>query len=389
MPARASVRTSSAPGTHQPLSRKPRAPRRVPRTLVGDLAERIAHGEEAVTGIASPTPASADRGVGSDIADSPALALARRVLDIEAAAITTMARRLDERFARAVDVLLACRGRVVVSGIGKSGHIARKTASTFASTGTPAFFVHAAEASHGDLGMVTDADCLVAFSNSGETEELLVIVPILKRQGAKLIAITGHPQSTLALLADVHLDARVDVEACPLNLAPTASTTVALALGDALAVALLDARGFGADDFARSHPGGTLGRRLLTHVRDVMRTGAAVPTVDAEASLFTALLESSKKGMAMTAIVSPDGRVAGIFTDGDLRRLIEKRHDFADVRVADVMHRAPHHIGPDRLAAEAADLMEKHRINQLLVVDDDGQLVGALHIHDLTNAKVI
>lgn len=389
MPARASVRTSSAPGTHQPLSRKPRAPRRVPRTLVGDLAERIAHGEEAVTGIASPTPASADRGVGSDIADSPALALARRVLDIEAAAITTMARRLDERFARAVDVLLACRGRVVVSGIGKSGHIARKTASTFASTGTPAFFVHAAEASHGDLGMVTDADCLVAFSNSGETEELLVIVPILKRQGAKLIAITGHPQSTLALLADVHLDARVDVEACPLNLAPTASTTVALALGDALAVALLDARGFGADDFARSHPGGTLGRRLLTHVRDVMRTGAAVPTVDAEASLFTALLESSKKGMAMTAIVFPDGRVAGIFTDGDLRRLIEKRHDFADVRVADVMHRAPHHIGPDRLAAEAADLMEKHRINQLLVVDDDGQLVGALHIHDLTNAKVI
>lgn len=389
MPARASVRTSSAPGTHQPLSRKPRAPRRVPRTLVGDLAERIAHGEEAVTGIATPTPASADRGVGSDIADSPALALARRVLDIEAAAITTMARRLDERFARAVDVLLACRGRVVVSGIGKSGHIARKTASTFASTGTPAFFVHAAEASHGDLGMVTDADCLVAFSNSGETEELLVIVPILKRQGAKLIAITGHPESTLALLADVHLDAHVDVEACPLNLAPTASTTAALALGDALAVALLDARGFGADDFARSHPGGTLGRRLLTHVRDVMRTGAAVPTVDAEASLFTALLESSKKGMAMTAIVSPDGRVAGIFTDGDLRRLIEKRHDFADVRVADVMHRAPHHIGPDRLAAEAADLMEKHRINQLLVVDDGGQLVGALHIHDLTNAKVI
>ncbi|MEO8935208.1 MAG: KpsF/GutQ family sugar-phosphate isomerase [Burkholderiaceae bacterium] len=315
--------------------------------------------------------------------------LGRQVLDIEAAAITALARRLDDSFVRALDLLLACKGRVVVCGIGKSGHIARKVASTFASTGTPAFFVHAAEAIHGDLGMVTKDDVLVAFSNSGETRELLLIVPIAKRQGARLIAITGHPASTLALLADVHLDAHVDVEACSLNLAPTASTTAALALGDALAVAALDARGFGAEDFARSHPGGALGRRLLTYVRDVMRTGDAIPKVDADASLVDALLESSKKGLAMTAVVAADGRVEGIFTDGDLRRLIEKTHDFANVRVADVMHRSPRSIGPDRLAAEAADLMERHRINQLLVVDDEGRLVGALHIHDLTTAKVI
>ena len=381
MPSRASVRTASTAETRQPLTRKPQVPRRVTRTLTGD--------KQGLDVIAAESIESdlAERG---DAAVEPAsLLLARRVLDIEAAAITALARRLDASFARAVDVLLACKGRVVVSGIGKSGHVARKIASTFASTGTPAFFVHAAEASHGDLGMVTDADCLVAFSYSGETEELLVIVPILKRQGAKLIAITGDPHSRLAGLADVHLDAHVDVEACPLNLAPTASTTAALALGDALAVALLDARGFGADDFARSHPGGTLGRRLLTHVRDVMRTGDAMPTVPADASLFTALLESSKKGMAMTAVTEADGTVAGIFTDGDLRRLIERNHDFKDVRVVDVMHRSPRSIGPDQLAAEAADLMERHRINQLLVVDGTGRLVGALHIHDLTTAKVI
>jgi arabinose-5-phosphate isomerase len=374
MPARATARTSSIPDPHRALSREPRAPRRVPRTLTGDTGNLDAAVPEVPSGVS----------------DSPhAIALARQVLGIEAAAITALAARIDDSFVRALDVLLACQGRVVVSGIGKSGHIARKVASTFASTGTPAFFVHAAEASHGDLGMVTDADCLVAFSYSGETAELLSIVPILKRQGAKLIAITGRPDSTLALLADVHLDAHVDVEACPLNLAPTASTTAALALGDALAVAMLDARGFGAEDFARSHPGGTLGRRLLTHVRDIMRTGDALPTVDVDASLLTALLESSKKGMAMTAVVAADGTVEGIFTDGDLRRLIEKTRDFAGVRVADVMHRSPRSIGPDRLAAEAADLMEEHRINQLLVLDAGRRLVGALHIHDLTNAKVI
>ena len=341
-----------------------------------------------------------DRGasVGRGVDDRPtdaglrAMALAREVLEIEADAIRALSGRIDASFARAVQLLLDCRGRVVVSGIGKSGHIARKIAATFASTGTPAFFVHAAEASHGDLGMVTEHDCLVALSNSGETAELLAIVPILKRQGAKLIAITGNASSTLASLADVHLDAHVDKEACPLNLAPTASTTASLALGDALAVALLDARGFGEDDFARSHPGGVLGRRLLTHVRDVMRTGAALPAVPVSAPLSEALLEISKKGMAMTAVLDARGGVAGVFTDGDLRRLIERTKNFsdvADVGIADVMHRAPKHIGPDRLAAEAADLMEAHRINQLLVVDDDGVLVGALHIHDLTNAKVI
>ncbi len=351
----------------------------MPRTLTGESAldaVAAAVAEELMPG-AEPA------------AVAPTLVLARRVLGIEAAAIQSLAGRLDDSFARAIDLLMDCKGRVVVSGVGKSGHIARKTASTFASTGTPAFFVHAAEASHGDLGMVTEADCLVAFSYSGESSELLAIVPILKRRGAKLIAITGHPSSTLASLADVHLDAHVDAEACPLNLAPTASTTAALALGDALAVVMLDRRGFGSEDFARSHPGGALGRRLLTYVHDVMRTGDAVPRVGVDASLLTALLESSRKGMAMTAVVAADDRVEGIFTDGDLRRLIERTHDFADVRVVDVMHRAPRAIGPDRLAAEAADLMEEHRINQLLVVDADGRLVGALHIHDLTHAKVI
>lgn len=363
-----------------PSDKKPRVPRRVARTL-NTAPEPDSAGADLRGGCAEVAVDDPD--------DAATIALARRVLKIEAAAISALARRIDGSFARAVRMLLDCKGRVVVSGIGKSGHIARKTAATFASTGTPAFFVHAAEASHGDLGMVTQADCLVAFSNSGETEELLAIVPILKRQGAKLIAITGQAQSALASLADVHLDAHVDQEACPLNLAPTASTTTALALGDALAVALLEARGFGKDDFARSHPGGMLGRRLLTYVRDVMRHGEAVPAVAIDASLSTALLEISRKGMAMTAVLDSRGRVAGIFTDGDLRRLIEKTQNFSDVRVADVMHRSPRGIGPDRLAAEAADVMEEHRINQLLVVDADRRLVGALHIHDLTHAKVI
>ena len=367
--------------TSEPLAREARAPRRAPRTLTGeaDALDRIAG--QAIDDLPS-VEASALPG-------ATEIAAARRVLDIEAAALTALSRRIDDSFVQAIRLLMACRGRVVVSGIGKSGHIARKIAATFASTGTPAFFVHAAEASHGDLGMVTAADCFVAISNSGEAEELLRVVPILKRQGAKLIAITGRPRSSLALLADVHLDAHVEVEACPLDLTPTASTTTVLALGDALAVTMLEARGFGAEDYARSHPGGALGRRLLTHVRDVMRTGDAMPVVDADASLVAALLESSKKGMAMTAVLAADGSVAGIFTDGDLRRLIETTHDFADVRVADVMHRAPRSIAPDRLAAEAADVMEQHRINQLLVVDADNRLVGALHIHDLTHAKVI
>jgi len=322
-----------------------------------------------------------------------ALYMARQTLQIEADAITGLKNRIsnrtDDPFARAVALLLACTGRVVVSGIGKSGHIARKIASTLASTGTPALFVHAGEAAHGDLGMITQNDVLIALSNSGEAAELLAIVPIVKRLGAGLIAMTGSDQSSLARLSQVHLDVAVAQEACPLNLAPTASTTAALAMGDALAVALLDARGFGEDDFARSHPGGALGRRLLTHVRDVMRTNEAIPSVTAEASLSVALLEITRKGMAMTAIVDADFKPIGVFTDGDLRRLIEHVQDFTRLSIADVMHAGPRTIGPDQLAVEAVEIMERFRINQLLVADEAGTLVGALHIHDLTRAKVI
>ena len=327
------------------------------------------------------------------IAVRHALQLARATLQIEADAIIGLKNRisndLDDPFARAIGLLLGCNGRVVVSGIGKSGHIARKIASTLASTGTPALFVHAAEASHGDLGMITRSDVLIAISYSGEAGELLAIVPIIKRMGAHLIAMTGSSESTLARLAHVHLNVHVEQEACPLNLAPTASTTAALAMGDALAVALLDARGFGEDDFARSHPGGALGRRLLTHVRDVMRTGEAVPQVGADTSLSAALLEITRKGMAMTAIVDSARKVLGVFTDGDLRRLIEQAQDFTRLSIADVMHPDPRTVGPDQLAVEAVEVMERFRINQLLVADEHGVLVGALHIHDLTRAKVI
>ncbi|HVL77229.1 MAG TPA: KpsF/GutQ family sugar-phosphate isomerase [Noviherbaspirillum sp.] len=322
---------------------------------------------------------------------SRAMELARETLQIEADAILHLKARLDDdnRFAHAVALLLQCSGRVVVSGIGKSGHIARKIAATLASTGTPALFVHAAEALHGDLGMITENDALIAISNSGEAAEFLAIIPILRRMGAKLIAITGNEDSRLARLADIHLNARVTKEACPLNLAPTASTTAALALGDALAVALLDARGFREEDFARSHPGGALGRRLLTHVRDVMRSGDAVPSVTPELALPHALLEVTRKGMAMTAIVDGANRVLGVFTDGDLRRLIENVQDLNAVTIGDVMHRNPHTVRPEQLAVDAVELMERYRINQLLVTAEDGTLVGALHIHDLTRAKVI
>nr|WP_217346561.1 KpsF/GutQ family sugar-phosphate isomerase [Noviherbaspirillum sp. L7-7A]MBV0881022.1 KpsF/GutQ family sugar-phosphate isomerase [Noviherbaspirillum sp. L7-7A] len=318
--------------------------------------------------------------------------MARETLQIEADAILALKDRItsdDGSFAQAVGLLLGCSGRVVVSGMGKSGHIARKISATLASTGTPSLFVHPAEAAHGDLGMVTENDAFIAISNSGETAELLAIVPIIKRMGAKLVAMTGNDASSLALLSNVHLNTAVAKEACPLNLAPTASTTATLALGDALAVALLDARGFREEDFARSHPGGALGRRLLTHVRDVMRSGDAVPRVTPEVSLNAALLEISRKGMAMTAVVDPQGRPIGVFTDGDLRRLIEQVQDFSKIVIADVMHAGPRSIGPDQLAVEAVEMMEQHRINQLLVTDSDGILVGALHIHDLTRAKVI
>jgi len=318
-----------------------------------------------------------------------ALALARDVIDVEADAVRGLRERLDGDFVGAVDLILSCRGRVVVSGIGKSGHIGRKLAATFASTGTPAFFVHPAEASHGDLGMVTADDVFVALSNSGESEELVSILPLVKRLGAKLIAMTGRPASTLARLADVHLDAGVEKEACPLNLAPTASTTAALALGDALALAVLDARGFGADDFARSHPGGSLGRRLLTYVRDVMRIGDQVPRVYEDATARDALFQITAKRLGMTAITDRDGRVTGIFTDGDLRRVLERDGDFRDLPIASVMTKGPRTIGPDQLAVEAVELMERYRINQMLVVDAAGKLIGALNMHDLFSKKVI
>lgn len=322
-----------------------------------------------------------------------ALELAGETLQIEADAILALKAQLanggSHSFAQATALLLHCNGRVVVSGIGKSGHIARKIASTLASTGTPALFVHPAEAAHGDLGMITAHDVFIAISYSGEAGELMAIGPIIKRMGAKLIAMTGNPRSSLAQLADVHLSVKVDKEACPLNLAPTASTTVTLALGDALAVSLLDARGFREEDFARSHPGGALGRRLLTHVHDVMRSGAAIPAVTADVSLSQALLEITQKGLAMTAVVDENFRAIGIFTDGDLRRLIEHVRDFTKLSIADVMHANPRTIGPDQLAVDAVAVMEEFRINQLLVANDEGVLVGALHIHDLTRAKVI
>ncbi|MBZ0145866.1 MAG: KpsF/GutQ family sugar-phosphate isomerase [Rhodocyclaceae bacterium] len=320
--------------------------------------------------------------------DPKALELAKNVLRIEAQAVAGLIDRLDGAFPRAIALILACHGRVIVSGVGKSGHIARKIAATLASTGTPAYFVHAAEAAHGDLGMITRDDVLIALSNSGESEELLTIVPLVKRQGGKLIAITGSAASSLAREADAHLDAGVAEEACPLNLAPTASTTAALAMGDALAVALLDARGFGAEDFARSHPGGALGRRLLTHVRDIMRKIDAVPRVGENATVAEAVLAISRGGMGMTAVVTDKLAVAGIFTDGDLRRALDKVADMKGTPVTQVMTRNPRTIGPERLAAETAQMMEEHRINQILVVED-GVLVGALNTHDLFRAKVI
>jgi len=317
------------------------------------------------------------------------LQLAQRVLRIEADAITALANRLDGDFTRAVTTILASQGRVVVSGIGKSGHIARKIAATMASTGTPAYFVHAAEAVHGDLGMITRDDVLIALSNSGENDELLTIVPLVKRQGGKLIAITGNAASSLARDADVHLDAHVDEEACPLNLAPTASTTAALALGDALAVALLDARGFGAEDFARSHPGGALGRKLLTHVRDVMKPATQVATVTATTPIPVVLVAMSRGGLGMAVVLDDNDRMIGIFTDGDLRRALEKLGDLRLVAVGDVMTPAPRTISPDRLAVEAVEMMERHKINQLLVLDADARFAGALNMHDLFRAKVV
>ncbi len=318
-----------------------------------------------------------------------AIRLAQETFDIEAAAVLGLKSRANEAFARAVFMMLNVRGRVVVMGMGKSGHVGRKITATLASTGTPAMFVHPAEASHGDLGMIKPIDLVLAISNSGESEELTAILPVLKRQGVPLVAITGGLQSSLAQCADVTLDSSVEKEACPLNLAPTASTTAQLALGDALAVALLDARGFKAEDFARSHPGGALGRKLLTHVSDVMRTGRDVPRVGPQTVFGDLMREMGAKGLGASAVVDGQDRVLGIFTDGDLRRLIEKGADLRGVTAGEVMHLNPRTIGADALAVEAVELMEQHRITSVLVVDEDGRLCGALNTNDLMRAKVI
>lgn len=317
-----------------------------------------------------------------------ALRLAAQTFEIEARALLGLRERQGETFAQAVQAMLACRGRVVVTGIGKSGHVARKIAATFASTGTPSFFVHPAEASHGDLGMVTDGDIVLALSNSGEADELVSLLPAFKRLAITLIAMTGRPGSSLAKHADIVLDAAVDQEACPLNLAPTASTTAQMALGDALAVALLDARGFREEDFARSHPGGALGRKLLTHVHDLMRTGDALPLVTREMPFTEMMHVMTRKGLG-AAVVMDGARPAGIFTDGDLRRLIERGVELRTLLAGDAMHPKPRCIRDDALAVEAAELMEQHRITLVLAVDAAGELVGALSINDLMRAKVI
>jgi len=330
------------------------------------------------------------RAPGAPVADAQhVLGLARQTFDIEAAAVLGLKARTTETFVRAVQLMLDVRGRVVVMGIGKSGHVGRKIAATLASTGTPAMFVHPAEASHGDLGMIKAIDVVLLISNGGESDEITAILPVLRRLGVPLVAMTGGLQSTLAQLADVVLDCGVEKEACPLNLAPTASTTAQMVLGDALAVALLDARGFRAEDFARSHPGGALGRKLLTHVSDLMRSGEQVPRVPAGASFSELMREMSAKGLGASAVVDEKGAVLGIFTDGDLRRLIEKGADLRSVQAADVMHRAPRTVRSDALAVDAAALMEQHRITSVLVVDAQGLLVGALNSNDLMRAKVI
>ena len=321
-----------------------------------------------------------------------ALRLARDTFDIEARALLGLKARQGEGFGRACEAMLACSGRVVVMGMGKSGHVGRKIAATLASTGTPAFFVHPGEASHGDLGMVARGDVVLAISNSGESDELAAILPAMKRLGVTLVAMTGRADSTLARHAHITLDSAVDQEACPLNLAPTASTTAQMALGDALAVALLDARGFREEDFARSHPGGSLGRKLLMHVRDLMRSGADVPRVGPDTAFTDMLREMTGKGLGFTAVADPQGCVLGIFTDGDLRRLIERGErgtDLRALRAADVMHSSPKLVRADALAVDAAEAMEQHRITSVLVVDASGRLAGALNSNDLMRAKVI
>jgi arabinose-5-phosphate isomerase len=311
------------------------------------------------------------------------------VVNIETAAVQALEARINGDFVAACEHMLACNGRIVVIGMGKSGHIGNKIAATLASTGSPAFFVHPGEASHGDLGMITSSDVVLALSNSGETREIITILPLIKRMGAPLISMTGNPQSTLAREANVNLDVSVAKEACPLDLAPTASTTAALVMGDAVAIALLEARGFTAEDFALSHPGGSLGRRLLLHVYDIMHKGDAIPAVTHDASLRDALIEMTAKGLGMTAILDGEGRPVGIFTDGDLRRCLDRDVDVRAARIADVMIPGGKRIAPDRLAVEALNLMEEKKINALLIVDSDERLCGALNMHDLLRAGVV
>jgi arabinose-5-phosphate isomerase len=335
-------------------------------------------------------PLTKDSVAASDLSKMPStLTLARQVLTIEANEINVLAARLDASFDAAVQLILHCQGRVVVSGMGKSGHVGGKIAATLASTGTPAFFMHPAEASHGDLGMITQGDVVIALSNSGESDELLNILPTIKRLGAKVISITGAAHSTLAKESDVHLSAEVSQEACPLGLSPTASTTAALALGDALAVCVLNLRDFSAEDFALSHPGGNIGRRLLTRVKDIMRTGSAIPSIADGELLSVALTEMTKKGLGLTAIINAAKQPIGVFTDGDLRRTFAKGIYTNSAKINDVMHTKPNTIFAHQMAIEAVELMEKKKINALLVVDDAGKLVGAFNMHDLLKAKVV
>ncbi|RXR08622.1 KpsF/GutQ family sugar-phosphate isomerase [Pseudoxanthomonas composti] len=326
----------------------------------------------------------------SAFTDAELIGSGRRVAEIEAQALQSLARRVDGSFAAACRLILASHGRVVCTGMGKSGHVARKIAATLASTGTPAFYVHPGEAGHGDLGMITDKDVVLALSYSGESDEVLMLLPVFKRQGNAIVAVTGRAQSTLAREADVHLDVSVEVEACPLDLAPTSSTTASLAMGDALAVALLEARGFTADDFARSHPAGSLGRRLLLHITDVMHAGEDVPQVSEEATVSEALVEMSRKRLGMTAVVDAQGRLSGLFTDGDLRRMLDDTVlDLRNTRIGTLMTRNPKTIDARQLATEAARLMETHKISGLIVVDEERRPVGALNIHDLLRARVV
>lgn len=335
--------------------------------------------------MATPRPTASD-----PISDATLAASGRRVFDVEREALAAVAERIDGDFSAACRLILDCQGRVVCMGMGKSGHVARKIAATLASTGTPAFYVHPGEAGHGDLGMITDRDVVLALSYSGESDEILMVLPVLKRQGNRLIAMTGRPQSTLAREADLHLDVSVPAEACPLALAPTSSTTASLAMGDALAVALLEARGFTSEDFARSHPAGALGRRLLLHIADVMHTGDDIPRVGPDATLGDALLEMSRKRLGMTAVVDDANRLLGLYTDGDLRRsLADPDNDVRGTRIDRVMTRSPVTIDADALAVEAAQRMEAHKINALLVIDGDRRVVGALNIHDLLRARVV